>query len=186
MGHCPHIQPKTKKDMMRFLGTMNYYRRFIPDYAQHSTSPTETTRKSAPSTVDWTQARLCDFVYLCSALADKCLLHIPLVSDYFVVQTDASGRGIGGVLSVRRDGVELPVAFFSRQLTKAEKNYSATDLEGLAVVSTVQHFEVYLTGTKFTIETDHQALSFLQSAKQLTGRLYRWALIIQSFHFDIR
>ena len=93
--------------MMRFLGTMNYYRRFIPDYAQHSTSLTETTCKSAPSIVDWTQARLCDFVYLCSALADKCLLHIPLVSDYFVVQTDASGRGIGGVLSVRRDGCPL-------------------------------------------------------------------------------
>ena len=47
-----------------------------------------------------------------------------------------------GVLSVRRDGVELPVTFFSRQFTKAEKNYSVTDLEGLAVVSTVRHFVV--------------------------------------------
>ena len=75
------------------------------------------------------------------------------------------------VLSVHRDGVKLPIAFFSQQLTKSEKNYSATDLEGFAVVSTVQHFEIYITGEKITIETDHRALSYLQSAKQLSERL---------------
>ena len=89
-------QPKTKKDMMRCLGTMNYYRRFIPDYARPSTNLTETTCKSDPSRVVWT--RWSDFVCLYSALADKCLLHISLVSDYFVDQTDASSSSICNVI----------------------------------------------------------------------------------------
>ena len=85
------------------------------------------------------------------------MLHIPLPSDKFVLETDASGRGIAGVLSVLRDGGELPVTFFSRQLRPPETNYSATDLEGLAVVESVLHFEVYLTEQEFRIETDHKA-----------------------------
>ena len=109
----------------------------------------------------------------------------PVPSDSFILQTDASGRSIGGVLSVCRNGEELPVAFHSRQL-KTVENYSATDLEGLVVVDSVRHFEVYLSGRKFVIETDHQALTFLQSAKQLSGRLYRWALLLQGFDFNIR
>ena len=179
-------RPKTKKDIQRFLGTMNYYRRFIPNLADHSSSLTEATRKTAPEVVEWTNRRKEDFVYLCSALADKCLLHVPVPSDSFILQTDTSGHGIGGVLSVCRNGEELLVAFHSRQLKTAERNYSATDLEGLAVVDSVHHFEVYLSGRKFVIDTDHRALTFLQSAKQLSGRLYRWALLLQGFDFNIQ
>ena len=110
----------------------------------------------------------------------------PNTSDSFILQTDASGRGIGGVLSVCRNGEELPVVFHSQQLKTEERNYSVTDLEGLVVVDSVRHFEVYLSGQKFVIETDHQALTFLQSAKQLSGHLYRWALLLQGFDFNIR
>ena len=80
-------------------------------------------------------------MFLCSALADKCFLHVPIPSDSFILQTDASERGIGGVLSVCRNGEELIVAFYSQQLKTAERNYSATDLEGLAVMDSVPHFE---------------------------------------------
>ena len=130
-----------------------------------STGLTETTKKDAPEQVLWTRERLSDFQFLCSAFSDQCLLHVPVCGDIFIVQTDASSKGIGGVFSVCRNGEELPVAFYSRQLMTAYRNYSATDLEGQAVVSAVRNFEVYLVRNRFTLETDHRALSFLKSAK---------------------
>jgi len=119
-------KPVTKKDMRSFLGTVSYYRKFIPKYADHSWSLTKATKKSAPVKINWTVDMEQDFVYLCNSLCDFCVLTIPLESDHFVLQTDASGKGISGVLSVCRNGAELPVAFFSRQLKDRERNYSAT------------------------------------------------------------
>ena len=74
------------------------------------------------------------------------MLHVPLQSDSFVLQTDASVCGMSGVLNVIRDGVELPEGFYSSQLRDAETCYSATELECLAVVEAVRHFEVNLYG----------------------------------------
>ena len=73
------------------------------------------------------------------------------------------------MLTVSRDGSEHPVAYYSRKLSPAEKNYSVTELEALAVVASSQHFDVYLYGTTFMVVTDHRALTFLESAKLLTG-----------------
>ena len=98
---------------------------------------------------------------------------------------NASGVGIGAVLSVVRDGRELPVAYYSRKLSQAELNYAITELECLAIVASMQHFAVYLMGVPFTVETDHKALSFINSAKTLTGSLARWALLLQEFDFKI-
>ena len=78
-----------------------------------------------------------NFVYLCISLCLFCVLTIPLFSDHFRLQTDASGRGISGVLSVCRDKAELPVAFYSRQLKGGELNYVATELECLAIKESV-------------------------------------------------
>ena len=84
-----------KKDMQCFLGTVNYYRRFNPQYSQHSTNLTAiATRKTAPDKIDWTDDYMCGFKYL--------ILNISVPSDQFVVQTDASGFSIGGVLNVCR------------------------------------------------------------------------------------
>ena len=83
------------------------------------------------------------FVALRKSLCDACLLTVPDVSDLFRLHTDASGVGLGAVLSVVRGGVELPAAYFSKQLQGAQKRYSATELECLAVVSAIKHFEIY-------------------------------------------
>ena len=93
---------------------------------------------------------LCNFVIM---LSDKSVLFIPHLSDKLLLQTDASSKGIGAVLSVVRDGQELPVGYFSKNLKKAEQNYAAID-----------HFAVHLLGCPFTIMTDHQALQYLQSS----------------------
>ena len=107
-------------------------------------------------------------------------LTLPVPADEFLLQTDASGVGLGAVLSVVRKGEELPVAFYSKKLLPRERRYSASELEGLAVVAAVQHFQPYLITHPFTVETDHRALVFLTSAQHKNGRLARWAMKLLS------
>ena len=78
------------------------------------------------------------------------------------------------------------MAFFSRKLQPRERKYSASELEGLAVVTSILKFDDYLLPHPFVLETDHRALLFLNSAKQCNGRLARWALKLQPFSFRIR
>ena len=121
--------------------------------------------------MEWTDALQAEFSYLQSCLCANPCLVLPLPNDSFILQTDASGTGVGSVLTVSRDGSEHPVAYYSRKLSPAEKNYSVTELEALAVVASIQHFDVYLYGTTFMVVTNHRALSFLDSAKLLTGMI---------------
>ena len=140
----------------------------MPQYAEHTAALTTVTRKTAPVKVKWTTALEDEFQYLKHSLSHIPSLTIPTQEDSFLLQTDASTVGIGAVLSVRRNNEEKPVAFYSRKLQPRER-YSATELEGLAVVDSVDHFSVYLIGTEFTIETDHKALEFLNTAKTVIG-----------------
>ena len=126
------------------------------------------------------------FVLLCNVLSDFSVLTLPKPSDHFVLYTDASGEGIGGVLSVERDKEELPVGFFSKKLSPPEKKYSVTELECLAVVKAIDHFAVYLWGRPFTVVTDHRALQYLDSSRHLNSRLTRWALQLQQHSFKTR
>ena len=139
-------RPKTKAQLKSFLGLTGYYRCFIFNYANYSKPLNAKTKAEAPLAVDWDEVSVSHFSHLCSVLCSACTLHIPSPSDKFVLQTDASYAGIGGCLSVMRDGVELPVAFYSRQLRDPETRYSVTEVECLAVVVSVRHFEVYLDG----------------------------------------
>ena len=107
-------------------------------------------------------------------------------SDTYVLQTDASAKGISGILSVIQDNDQLLVGFYSGKLTAAEQNYATTVLEGLAVVAAILLFEVYLIGRHFVVETDHKALTFLDSAKHLNLWLTTWCLWLQQFTFTLR
>ena len=124
-----------------------------------------------------------EFVVLRDSLCGIRVLTVPVSSDVFVLQTNASGCGISGVLSVYRDSQELPVGFYSRQLKDAETRYSATEIECLAVVEAVRHFEVYLNGRPFRVEMDHKALDI--SSKVLNRRLMRRVLFLQEFPMTI-
>ena len=94
--------------------------------------------------------------------------------------------GIGAVLSVEREGKELPLAYFSKRLTTAESNYSASEMECLEVVKAVDHYAIHLLGQRFTEVTDHQALVALQESSRLNGHLMRLALALQVHNYDIK
>lgn len=83
------------------------------------------------------------------------------------------------------DGQERVIGYVGRILTKAERNYNTTTLEGLAVIEGVKHFQCYLYGHKFTVHTDHSSLNWLFKTKDLKGKYARWVLYLQSFDFKI-
>lgn len=82
-------------------------------------------------------------------------------------------------------GNERVVAYGGRSLSKNERKWGITDLEGLALVSGVKHFHVYLANNHFTVITDHQPLRTLRTNKKVTGRLQRWALKLQKYDYSI-
>ena len=88
----------------------------------------------------------------------------------FEIHTDASGYAIGAVLYQEVSGKLQPVAFHSRKLNPAERNYHTTDQEMLAVVDTCRHWRDYLVGMNFTMKTDHKALQYFFSQPNLSGR----------------
>ena len=105
-------------------------------------------------------------------------------TNTFILSTDASGRGIGAVLGQEDDqGVERPVAFYSRKLLPRETKYTITELECLAVVNAVKHFDVYLIGNHFKLITDHKALQHLRTMRNGGARLNCWILALQPFSF---
>ena len=112
-------------------------------------------------------------------------------SKPLVLACDASPCGLGAVLShIMPDGVERPVAYASRTLTTAEKNYSQLEKEGLAVVYGVKKFHNYLCGRHFLIESDHQPCAHLFGEKKgipllASSRIQRWAMTLSAYHYII-
>ena len=177
--------PRTTKEVKQFMGISNYYRCFIPGYAQIAEPLHWLLRKSSKG-FQWTQECETSFTTLKSKLTTPPILAYPLFTTPFTVSTDASDRAIGGVFSQIQDGHERVIAYWSRQLNKAEKNYSTIEREALAVVGAIKEFYPYLYGFHFTLLTDHNPLTSLKGIKDVGGRLARWMLFLQQFDFNIQ
>ncbi|KAK3751268.1 hypothetical protein QZH41_002432 [Actinostola sp. cb2023] len=113
------------------------------------------------------------------------ILAFPNFSILFHLYVDASLDGLGMALGQIQDGREVAIAYAGRDLNKAERNYSATEREALAVVAGIKKFQSYLYGRHFVVHTDHSALKWLMKIKEPTGRLARWSLLLQQFDFTI-
>ena len=118
-------------------------------------------------------------------LTEAPILAYPDFNLPFILATDASNDAIGMVLGQKQNGREVVISYAGRKLNPAERNYSVTEREALAVVDGVRHFQTYLYGRQFTVLTDHNAVRWLMNIKEPTGPLARWALLLQQHDFAI-
>ena len=182
VAHWP--VPQSVKDVQKFLGLASYYRRFVRNFASIAKPLHRLTEKTA--TFEWTVECQAAFAELRHKLCTAPVLAFPDFTKPFILDTDASNTGIGGVLSqLDEQGQEHVIAFASRTLSKSERRYCVTRRELLAVVVFTQQFRPYLLGREFTLRTDHSSLSWLQSFKEPEGQLARWLEKLQEFHFRI-
>ena len=175
--------PMNVRDLLAFIGTSSYYRRYIRNFAGIAKPMTALLKKNKEW--KWTQAEDEAFQTIKSSLVNKPVLMSPDFDKPFELYCDASDFAVGGVLSQRDDNnQEHPIGYFSKTLNKHEVNYAITKKELLAVVLTVENFAFYLN-KPFLIYTDHRALTYLMKSKVLVGQLFRWQQRLLDHSFEI-
>ena len=176
-------QPRNAKNIKQFLGLAGYYRRFIPDFSSIAKPLSYLLKKNV--LFKWTESQNEAFNKLKNILCTYPLLQYPDFGQPFIVSSDASNYGLGGVLSQELDGKVLPIAYASRTLSKTEVNYSTIEKELLAILFSVETFRPYLYGRKFTLETDHRPLVWLHNVKNPNSKLIRWRLRLNEYDYVI-
>ena len=174
--------PKSPREVRSFLGLANFYRRFTPNFSDIAAPLNDLTNSTI---FNWTDLHQTAFNRLKEILISPPILDYPRKSDTFVLTTDSSEVGLGAVLSTSKGTV---VEYASRTLTAAEKSYCTTEKECLAIVWATRKLRHYLIGARFTLETDHKPLQWLESAKKRHAhaqRLERWSLELRAFEFDV-
>ncbi|XP_061152316.1 uncharacterized protein K02A2.6-like [Syngnathus typhle] len=182
-------QPENVTQLRSFLGLVNYYHKFLPNLSTVLHPLNALLHQKAKW--DWTKD--CEQAFTKAKeliISDKVLTHfdpkLPLC-----LACDASPYGIGAVLSHKMtDGSERPIAFASRSLSPAERNYAQIDREALSLVWGVKKFNQYLYGKHFMLITDHQPLVSIFSPKKgvpamAAARLQRWALFLGAHTYTI-
>jgi transposase InsO family protein len=179
-------QPKTRKEVKGFLGLTGYYRKFVQDYSKVALPLTELTKNTVAFV--WGEDQQKAFDELKARLQSAPVLAHPDPSRQFILHTDASGFAIAAVLSQQQqDGTIRPVAYYSKKMNAAEKNYGVTDKELLAIVEAVRHWRCYLEGNPYPtkVHTDHQGLQWLNSKSELSGRQARWVESLSDLEYDL-
>jgi len=167
------------KEVQKFLGLANYYRRFIKDFARIAALLHVLVRKEQKW--KWEEEQEEAFEKLKAGFTTEPILAIPDIDKEMRVEADASDYATGGVLSTKcEDGKWRLVAFISKSLNTTERNYKIHDKEMLAVIRCLEAWRHYLKGAKleFEIWTDHKNLQYFMTSQKLNHRQARWALYL--------
>ncbi|XP_058840771.1 uncharacterized protein LOC131696235 [Topomyia yanbarensis] len=178
--------PSSVRSLRRFLGMVNYYRRFIDKFSE-LTAPLTDLLKNKPKRVQWNNAAGEAFKAIKERLISAPVMANPDFSVPFSVQTDASDTALAGVLTQLQNGEERVIAYYSEKLKGAELSYHAAEKEGLAALRCIEKFRCYIEGTRFTLVTDSSALSFIMKAKwKSSSRLSRWSITLQQYDMEVK
>nr|VZI24196.1 unnamed protein product [Spirometra erinaceieuropaei] len=179
--------PTSKRQLQRFLGMVNFYRRFLPNCAD-TILPLTNLLSGSKRTFELTPAALTSFEQVKALLADATLLTHFHADAPISLMVDASNVAVGAVLQQSLPDSTVPLAFFSKKLSKAETRYSTFGRELLAAYLAVRHFRHLLEGREFTIFTDHKPLTFAihSHSDKLSPREIRHLDYISQFTSDIR
>ena len=176
--------PKSTAHVRSFLGLVNYYRRFIRDFARIALPLTKLTGKEVP--FEWGPEQMQAFQDLKTKLMQKPVLQMPDMQLPFHVTTDACEFAMGAVLEQDFGNGLQPVAFFSKKLNSAQRNYPPGDQEALAIVTVLDEWRCYLQGSHFVVNSDHQTLQRLQHQPAIKGRRARFAEFLQEYDCTVK
>ena len=137
---------------------------------------------------EWTPTCQEAFDMLKAKITQALALQMPTDTDPFHIETDGSGIGIGAILTQKQDDQWHSIAYISRSLNDAERNYHAADLEILAIIFTLKEWRQYLLDAHepFTILTDHKNLEYFTKPQDLSRRQAQWNQIRQEYHYVIQ
>ncbi|MCO5568575.1 hypothetical protein L7F22_022274 [Adiantum nelumboides] len=172
--------PRNLKELQIFLGMSGFYRQYVKDYAKIAVPLTDQLRTKTKN-ISWGESQQSSFNKLKVAIAAAPVLTIVDPNKPFVLETDASGEAMGAVLMQR----ERPIAFESKKLDRAQRNYSAYEQKLLAIIHALKKWRHYLYGVTFEVRSYHESLKWLSSQNELQGRKARWAEILQEFDLQI-
>ena len=180
-------RPHTVAELQRFLGSINFYRSYIPEMSRLAAPLYKLTRKGET----WVWNNTCEeaFDTLRHKLTrEPIMLAFPNWEETFVIEADASTRAVAAVLSQRNKhtGQLHPIDFFSSALSSAQRNYSAGQLEAWALVAACRKWRTYL-GARGEVEliTDHCPLKWLRSQKDPRRTYARWILELEEYSYNI-
>nr|VWO98958.1 Hexose transporter [Ganoderma boninense] len=176
--------PTSKREVQGFLGFANFYRRFIKDFSAIAAPLNRLT-----GLVDWiwTEADQQAFERIKSAITSAPVLAVPNDHDPFKVECDASKFALGAELAQRQNGQWRTIAFLSKSLSPAERNYEIYDREMLALITALDEWRHFLKGaqTQFEIHSDHKNLEYFRKPQRLNPRQARWVLTLQEYDFTL-
>ena len=180
-------RPKTLQELQRFLGTLNYYRSYIPRMAEIAAPLYKLTKKG----VLWLWASDCEKAFELlrgKLIKEPVALAFPEWKRPFYVETDASVGGVAAVMSQRdqKTGTLRPISYFSSSLSVSQINYSAGQLEAWGIVSAARKWSVYLRAAPEVIFlTDHCPLQWLRSQKDPRHTYARWIIELEELPYKI-
>jgi len=186
-GVLSWLAPRNVKEVQKFLGLANYYRRFIKSFARIAAPLHVLVRKEQKW--KWKKKQEKAFEKLKAVFTTEPILAILDIDREMRVEVDASDYVTGGVLSTKcKDGKWRPVAFISKSLNAMEQNYEIHDKKMLAVIRCLEAWRHYLEGVKleFEIWTDHKNLQYFMTNQKLNRRQARWALYLSRFNFTLK
>jgi hypothetical protein len=178
-------RPQSVTDVRRFLGLTGYYRRFVAGHSSIAGPLSDLTGKDTPFV--WGEKEEAAFVQLKAALASAPVLVTPDNSKPYVLHTDASGYAVGASLSQMTDRGLQPVAYMSKKMNAAQRNYTVHEWELLAVMEALKAWRCYVYGsaTPIDIYTDHHSLQWISTQPNLSARQCRWVEQLQEYSFKI-
>ena len=179
--------PSDVKQLQRFLGMINFYRRFLPNIAQ-TLKPLTAALKGSTKHFKWSESMSAAFSAAKQALVSASTLIHPDPSAQLSLAVDASDSHIGAVLQQFQNGGWAPLSFFSKQLDSTQSKYSAFDRELLAAYMAIRHFRYMLEGRKFHVQTDHKPLihALRRVSTPWSARQTRHLAYIAEYTSDIR
>ena len=179
--------PTTQTGIRSFIGLCNVFRRFVPNFARIATPLNRKLEKGQPFNFETlTDAEYAAFEELKRRLVSPPILALPKRDGQYKLDTDACDTQVGSTLLQDQGGGEFhPVGYWSRALTKQERDYTTTEKECLAIVWSILLLRPYLEGQRFTVRTDHDSLRWVLNLADAKGRLARWRLRLSEFDFDV-